>query len=108
MTDKGLAALAKGCRRLEAVDLTALPRVGDKALVALGKRCPRLVSLSAPRCGPSPAEGISDVGCRALAAGCPKLQVGGACVCWLSVVCEHGAVVVGWVSVRSSSLVLRL
>ena len=49
ITDEGMAVLAQGCRKLEELDVSGCPSVGefgDRALLALGRYCPsRLCSV---------------------------------------------------------------
>ena len=101
VTCAGVRALARGCHRLEAVDLRAceeldksMARSGEGCLVALAEACPELrelrlkpngnvgdATLSAlgahcPRLETLDASGAhcTDNGLRALAAGCPQLR----------------------------------
>ena len=62
----GLKALAEGCPRLRAIDLTACRLVDDACVAELA--FPRLESLSLRSCSH-----LTDVGVGSLAAGCPAL-----------------------------------
>ena len=66
MAGPGLKALAEGCPRLRAIDLTACRLVDDACVAELA--FPRLESLSLRSCSH-----LTDVGVGSLAAGCPAL-----------------------------------
>jgi hypothetical protein len=69
ITDAGLQAVAQSCPLLERVDLSHSSAVTDASLIAIGQTCHHLRELSLR------AVPVTHAGLRAVAAGCPQLQV---------------------------------
>jgi hypothetical protein len=73
ITDRGVVALAHGCRHLAELSFVDGPvALTDVSLVTLGERCHALKCIRL-WCHPA-SEGISDIGVAALARGCTNLQ----------------------------------
>lgn len=69
VTDAGLFEIAKGCPLLEKLDLTQCPLISDKGLIAIARRCPNLTSLTVDSCVRAGNDGL-----KAIGRCCPKLK----------------------------------
>jgi len=50
VTDAGLSEIADGCPLLEKLDLVQCPLISDKGLIAVARKCPNLTSLNVESC----------------------------------------------------------
>lgn len=69
VTDVGLSEIANGCPLLEKLDLTQCPLITDNGLIAIARRCPNLTSLSVESC-----VRVGNGALQAIGRCCPKLN----------------------------------
>jgi EIN3-binding F-box protein len=69
ITDVGLSEIADGCPLLEKLDLVQCPLISDKGLIAIARKCPILSSLTVESC-----VRVGNDGLQAIGRCCPKLK----------------------------------
>lgn len=69
VTDVSIIAIAQSCKHLTIVNLAGCQLLTSKAIVAIGKNCHELISINISRCTL-----VSDKAVQALAKGCSHLQ----------------------------------